>query len=188
MYAISINGKQHKYRAPDEQTAAARLKQLKEEQERGVAPGAGRILLGDHCQAWMEKIVVNLKPKTQRFYRQMTEHYLLPYLGERKPIKKIAAEDIVDMMNAMRRAGYAEQTIDHVYTVGKTVFAYARKWRKIMFNSFDDVDPPRVRRSIRHRSPKPRPQRCVGLSRTTGSARCTNSHLPLDYERASYSA
>jgi len=93
----------------------------------------------------MEKIVVNLKPKTQRFYRQMTEHYLLPYLGEHEPIKNIDAEGIVDMMNAMRRAGYAEQTIDHVFTVGKTVFAYARKWRKIMFNPFDDVDPPNVR-------------------------------------------
>ena len=27
-YAISVGGKQHKYRAPDKQTAAARLKQL----------------------------------------------------------------------------------------------------------------------------------------------------------------
>ena len=93
----------------------------------------------------MEKVVVNLKPKTQRFYRQMTEHYLLPYLGERSSIKKIAAEHIIDMLNAMRRAGYAEQTIDHVFTVGKTAFGYARKWRKIMFNPFDDVDPPSVK-------------------------------------------
>jgi integrase len=144
-YAISINGKQHKYRAPDKQTAAARLKQLKEEQDYGVVPSAGRVTLGDHCQGWMEKIVVNLKPKTKRFYKQITEHYLLPYLGEREPIKRIAAEHIIDMLNAMRRAGYAEQTIDHVFTVGKTVFAYARKWRRIMFNPFDDVDPPNVK-------------------------------------------
>jgi hypothetical protein len=61
----------------------------------GVAAGTRRVTLGDHCQAWMEKIVVNMKPKTLRFYRQMTEHYLLPYLGERAPIKKIAAEHII---------------------------------------------------------------------------------------------
>ena len=42
-YAISINGKQHKYRAPDKQTAAARLKQLKEEQDHGVAAGSVRV-------------------------------------------------------------------------------------------------------------------------------------------------
>lgn len=144
-YAISIDGKQHKYRAPDKQTAATRLKQLKEEQERGVRQGSSRVTLGEHCQTWMEKIVVNLKPKTQRFYKQTTEHYLLPYLGERQILKKIGAEDIVDMLNAMRRAGYAEQTIHHVYTVGKTIFSYARKWRKIMFNPFDDVDPPDVK-------------------------------------------
>jgi site-specific recombinase XerD len=35
--------------------------------------------------------------------------------------------------------------VDHVFTVGKTVFEYARKWRKIMFNPFDDVDPPSVK-------------------------------------------
>jgi site-specific recombinase XerD len=93
----------------------------------------------------MDKIVVNLKPKTQRFYRQTTEHYLLPYLGERTPIKKISAENIVDMMNAMRRAGYAEQTIAHAYTVGKTIFEQARKWKKIVFNPFDDVEPPDVK-------------------------------------------
>src|SRR5690349_8001488 len=98
----AASGKTRKRAAGGTQSAsaAARLKQLKEEQERGVAPSAGRVTLGSHCQAWMEKIVVNLKPKTQRFYRQMTEHYLLPYLGERKPIKNIDAEDIVDMQNA----------------------------------------------------------------------------------------
>jgi hypothetical protein len=144
-YAISVKGRQYKYRAPDKQTAAARLKQLKEEIGHGVMPGVGRVTLGDHCQTWMEKIVANLKPKTQRFYRQMTEHYLLPYLGEQEPIKAIGPEQIIDMQNAMRPAGYSEQTIDHVFTVGKTVFAYARKWRKIVFNPFDDVDPPSVR-------------------------------------------
>ncbi len=144
-YAVSIDGKQRKYRAPDQQTAAARLKQLKEELEHGVTPNAGNATLGKHCQAWMEKIVVNLKPKTQRFYRQTTEHYLLPYLGENRPIKKITAGNIVDMMNSMRRAGYAAQTIDHAYTVGKAIFEQARKWRKIIFNPFDDVKPPVVK-------------------------------------------
>lgn len=144
-YAVSVDGKQYKYRAPDKPTAAARLKQLKEELDHGVTPNAGNVTLGKHCQAWMEKIVVNLKPKTQRFYRQTTEHYILPYLGEKRPIKKISAENIVDMMNSMRRASYAAQTIDHAYTVGKAIFEQARKWRKIIFNPFDDVKPPTVK-------------------------------------------
>jgi integrase len=74
----------------------------------------------------------------------MTEHYLLPYLGAQRPLNKITAEHILDMLNHMRRAEYAAQTIDHVYTVGKTIFEYARKWRKIMYNPFDAVDPPEV--------------------------------------------
>src|SRR6266508_56888 len=49
------------------------------------------------------------------------------------------------MLNAMRRAGYAEQTVHHAYTVGKTIFEHARKWRKIMYNPFDMVDPPSVK-------------------------------------------
>jgi integrase len=49
------------------------------------------------------------------------------------------------MMNQMRRAGYAEQTLDHAYTVGKTIFEQARKWRKIMTNPFDMVDRPNVK-------------------------------------------
>src|SRR5687768_7098734 len=117
-YAVSIDGKQHKYRAPDKQTAAARLKQLKEELDHGVMPGR-QLLLGQHTQTWMDKVVVNLKPKTRRFYRQTAEHYVLPYLGERTPMKKVGPEAIVDMMNRMRRANYAPQTIDHAYTVGK---------------------------------------------------------------------
>jgi integrase len=143
-YAVSIDGKQHKYRAPDKQTAAARLKQLKEEIDHGVTPGR-KVLLVDHVQRWMDKVVVNLKPKTRRFYRQTAEHYVLPYLGERTPLKKVTPEAILDMLNGMRRAGYAEQTIDHAYTVGKTIFEQARKWRRIMWNPFDMVDPPEVK-------------------------------------------
>jgi integrase len=101
--------------------------------------------LGEHTQRWMDKVVTNLKPKTQRFYRQTSEHYVLPYLGERTPMKRVSPEYIVDMLNRMRRAGYAEQTIDHAYTVGKTIFEQARKWRKIMYNPFDMVDPPTVK-------------------------------------------
>jgi len=93
----------------------------------------------------MEKIMSNLKPKTQRFYRQTSEHYVLPYLGERTPMKRVSPEHIVDMLNRMRRAGYAEQTVDHAYTVGKTIFEQAKKWRKIMYNPFDMVDPPTVK-------------------------------------------
>src|SRR4051812_24092340 len=111
-YAVSVDGKQHKYRAPDKQTAAARLKQLKAELDQGVMPGR-QYRLGQHTQRWMDKVVINLKPKTQRFYRQTSEHYVLPYLGERTPMKRVSPEYIVDMLNRMRRAGYAEQTIDH---------------------------------------------------------------------------
>ena len=92
----------------------------------------------------MDSIVINKKPKMQQFYRQITEHYLPPYLGAQRPVNKITAEHILDMLNGMRRAEYAAQTIDHVYTVGKTILEYARKWRKIMFNPFDAVDPPEV--------------------------------------------
>jgi site-specific recombinase XerD len=103
------------------------------------------IALGKHAQEWMDKVIANLKPKTRIFYRQTTEHYVLPYLGERTPLKKVTAVAILDMMNRMRRAGYAEQTIAHAYTVGKTIFEQARKWRRIIFNPFDDVDPPEVK-------------------------------------------
>lgn len=144
-YAISVDGKQYKYRAPDKQTAAACLKQLKEGIDHGVMPGKP-IQLGKHAQEWMDKVVANLKPKTRIFYRQTTEHYVLPYLGEHTPLKKVSAVTIIDMMNLMRRAGYAEQTIDHAYTVGKTIFEHARKWRRIIFNPFDDVDPPEVKK------------------------------------------
>lgn len=144
-YAVSIDGKQHKYRAPDKQSAASRLKQLKEELDHGVKPGR-RYLLGDHAQSWMDTIVViKLKPKTQRFYRQTTEHYILPYLGERTPMRKVSSKHIDVVMNQMRSAGYAEQTIHHFYAVGRTLFEQARKWGEITVNPFDMVDPPKVK-------------------------------------------
>jgi site-specific recombinase XerD len=52
---------------------------------------------------------------------------------------------IDDMLNRMRRAGYADQTVDHAYTVGRTIFERAKKWRKIMYNPFDMVEPPTVK-------------------------------------------
>jgi hypothetical protein len=90
-YAVSVDGKQHKYRAPDKQTAAARLKQLKAELDHGVTPGR-QYRLGEDTQRWMDKVAINLKPKTQRFYRQTSEHYVLPYLGERTPMKRVNPE------------------------------------------------------------------------------------------------
>jgi hypothetical protein len=172
-YAVSIDGKQYKYRAPDKQTAAARLRQLKDEIDHGVMPGKP-IALGKHAQEWIDKVVANLKPKTRRFYRQTTEHYVLPYLGERTPLKKVSAVAILDMMNSMRRAGYAAQTIDHAYTVGKAIFEQARKWRKIIFNPFDDVKAPVVKQSSRRPSARPRLRRCATPLRITGSMPCTS--------------
>ena len=98
----------------------------------------------NYSAIWRCQVCRVLVPPEQ-FYRQITEHYLLPYLGPQRPLNKITSEHILDMLNSMRRTGYAAQTIDHVYTVGKIIFEYARKWRKITFNPFDAVDPPEVR-------------------------------------------
>lgn len=144
-YAISVNGKQDSYRAPDEPTAHARLKQLKEERKQGMSPGRA-VRLGEFAQTWMEKHVANLKPKTQRFYRQTTEHYILPLLGERMVMKKVDAEQVTDMINHLRRAGYAEQTVYHAYMVGRILFEFAHNWGKIPANPF---------RKIKLKKPKP---------------------------------
>lgn len=146
-YAISENGKQRKFRAPDKPTANARLKELLRQRDQGIAAGAGRITVQQHLQIWMDTVVINLKVKTQRFYRQIAELYLIPYLG-RIRLERLSPEDVIAMLNAMRRANYAEQTIDHVYTVGKTALGYAVKWRKIPYNPFDMVDAPQVTREM----------------------------------------
>ncbi len=109
-YAISENGEQRKFRAPDKPTAHAHLKELLRQKEYGIGARAGRITVQQYLQTWMDIVVVNLKLKTQRFYRQIAELYLIPYLG-RIRLEKLSPEDVNAMLNAMRRADYAEQTI-----------------------------------------------------------------------------
>ena len=140
-YAISINGKQQKYRASTKSAALARLKELRTEHEHGVTPGR-KHRLKDHCQECMDKVFSTLKPKTQRAYRQAIEHYLLPYLGENTLLKHVEPEMILDMFTRMRAAGLAENTVGSPYRVGKRVFKLALRWRRVLFNPFDLVDPP----------------------------------------------
>ena len=140
-YAISVNGKQHKYRAPTKQAAIARLKELKTELDYGMKPGR-KYRLKDHCQECMDKVFSTLKPKTQRAYRQAIEEYLLPHLGDNILLKQVEPEMILAMFQCMRADGLAENTVGSPYRVGKRVFNLALRWRRVLFNPFDLVDAP----------------------------------------------
>lgn len=138
------NGRRHRYRAASEQAARARLTALNDQKRARVDIAAGRSTVAQHLQAWMDQVVINLKPKTQRAYRQTTEHFLIPFLGHVR-LSELTPEQILGMLNALRQAGYADQTIKHAYTVGRTALEYAVKWRKLATNPFAVVDTPTVR-------------------------------------------
>ena len=141
---ISQHGKQERYRCASEAAAKAKRKELEGKKDAGVTVAGGKIALHDWLDLWLRTIVApNKKPKTHRFYRQMSEFYISPRLGHIR-LERLDAVAIREMLAQLTADGYAPRTVRHAYTVLRTALEKAVGDKRIGWNPVESVDAPPV--------------------------------------------
>jgi integrase len=94
---------------------------------------------------WLEWERKNPKVRdsTLTGYESKLRCHVLPVLGDRL-IARVTVKDLDDLFVALPDSGLGPRTIQHVYRALSLVMKYAKRWKHITANPFDDTDPPTV--------------------------------------------
>lgn len=85
-----------------------------------------RLRFGDAAARWLAGPVVDLRPATQRCYRNALEQHLLKRF-ERWRLDAVSPDDLAEMVRELRDEGLAESTIVIVVGVTNRVYRYASR-------------------------------------------------------------
>jgi integrase len=108
-------------------------------------------LLGDYAAVWLDGLEGLVLPSTVEAYARRLERHVFPQLAERR-LDEVAVDDILALISALRRQGYAGSTIATTMTPLSRMFAHAARRGLIEINPVSKLDRnerPRVSRRER---------------------------------------
>ena len=116
-----------------EAQAKAKAAEIDVDRRRGtfLDPAAGQIRLADWAARWFDALDVARATEAQ--YRSLTANHILPAWGH-KPISELAGTDIHIWAGKLRRAGYADSTVNTIVKVLSMMLADAAHERLIPAN------------------------------------------------------
>jgi integrase len=100
---------------------------------------------------WLDVICVErgLKVNTMKSHRSKVERYLIPHLGRHR-VDKLQPEHVRALYAAMREKGLAEATVRQTHAILRRALEVAVREGKASRNVAGIIDPPKVKRNLRH--------------------------------------
>jgi integrase len=120
-----INGKRHRRFVTvrgSYKEAQKELTRLLGAADDGTLPDPTRMTVGEYLRAWLGSTLTQ-SPKTLERYRELTEHQIIPHLGDVK-LQKLRPEHI-EQWHALLAEGLAPLTVRHAHNVLKLVLKRA---------------------------------------------------------------
>ena len=150
---IDEEGKQRKRYAYARTLAEAetRLSKLQVQHGEGVLPEAGRLLLGDYLDRWLEYKEIRIKPSTYRGYKNMVVHHIKPALG-RVTLAKLTPLHLETLYRNMlkkevgpkdNKRSMAPRMCQLAHAVLHQALEQAIRWSLIARNPAAQVEPPK---------------------------------------------
>lgn len=149
---IYINRQLIRRRCPTRETAEAKLVELNALKQRGVNVRDGAQPFETFANYWFNEVYLQrtLAARSIKHTRDMIELHLLPSLAHR-PIIDIEHADLQTLLNDLRRRRgkrpLSAQTVNHVYSVMKQIFAKADAMHLLRYNPAIDLEVPKVVRA-----------------------------------------
>ncbi len=140
------NGKTIRRRAATAEAAETIRQELIRQRDSGVNLEAASQTMQQFLTMWLNEVAIprGIRPKTERYYRQMIESYVLPYMGNKR-LRDLKPADVQGLLNHLRAHDLSDQTVRHVFSVLKNALGTAEKWRSIDRNPCALIDVPRVK-------------------------------------------
>ena len=113
-----------------------------------------RMTLSEWLDRWLEQMVAILRPSTLEHYRSDMEHYVKPYLGQKK-LTQITASDLRKLYDDLKKQGrvhprpgqsrgLSTTTVHGIHTTLHHALKSAVDQRLLPHNPADHVEPPKV--------------------------------------------
>ncbi len=113
-----------------------------------------RMTLSEWLDRWLDQMVAILRPSTLEHYRSDMEHYVKPYLGQKK-LTQITASDLRKLYDDLKKQGrvhprpgqsrgLSTTTVHGIHTTLHHALKSAVDQRLLPHNPADHVEPPKV--------------------------------------------
>ena len=110
---------------------------------RGVVPQDDRITVKRFMQQWLADREQHLRPTTLRRYKQVSDNYIVPALGD-VTLTKLTPAQVQHMLRDAQRAGRSPRTVGHIRAVLRAALSRAVRWDMVVRNVAALADPPRI--------------------------------------------
>lgn len=119
-----------------------------------------QMTLSEWLNQWLEQMALTLRPSTLEHYRSDIDHYVKPYLGQKK-LTQITAADLRKLYDTLKergrvhprpgqRRGLSSTTVHGIHTTLHYALKSAVAQRLLPHNPADHVDPPKIANKTMH--------------------------------------
>jgi len=118
----------------------------------GTAIEPNKLTLTVFFNEWLDHVKPTVAPRTHERYAEIVRAYLIPafgptLIGKLQPMAISTAYAAALTSGRRKRAGgLSPRTVHHMHRVLKQALSQAVRWRVLVRNPCDDIDPPRVER------------------------------------------
>jgi integrase len=118
----------------------------------GTAIEPNKLTLAAFLDAWLDHVKPTIAPRTHERYAEIVRAYLAPVLGTTLLSKlqpmAISTAYAAALTSGRRKGtgGLSPRTVHHMHRVLKQALSQAVRWRMLVRNPCDDIEPPRVER------------------------------------------
>src|SRR5689334_13066514 len=151
--AVMVDRKRHYVYGATRSEVVEKLKELKQQHERGRDIGKKTVTIEAFLNQWFEEVGrVTLKPRTFHRYEEIKTKYLVPKLG-RYRLTELNAQHVQRFVNDLTKTTFirgkttkrlAPRTVRNIRNVLRRVLSTALQWRLIEHNAAQPVVLPKA--------------------------------------------
>jgi integrase len=152
---ITINGEKIRKRVSNREEAEKILAELIKLRDSGTDALGGLQSVEKFVNYWFQEVYTqrDVKDRSVEHTMSMLRLHILPIIGD-KALSSVTHAQLQKLLNDMRRRRaplkpLSAQTVRHVYSVVKQVFAKAKAMNLIALNPSEDLEVPKVKRAAR---------------------------------------
>jgi integrase len=129
--------------------AAAKLRDALTARDNGLRLAPARETVDNYLTTWLAGVEPTLRPRTADSYAQIVRTHLAPAFA-RVPLTRLTPQLVQQTYRDLLAAGLSPKTVSNVHGVLHRALEQAFRWRLVVANIADLVDPPRVPRREMH--------------------------------------
>lgn len=146
-YTVEIDGawKRRSVFGRTKAEAAQKLRAALSARDAGNPLPSAKETVGPFLEAWLAATKTNVRPRTFASYSQIVRDHLLPALRS-TPLTRLQPVQLQRLYAQLLEQGKSPKTVANIHRVMHRALNQAQRWRLVVSNIADLVDPPRQRR------------------------------------------